>query len=264
MIRNLSRAILSVLLLALLACPLTADENKHTRNNSTEGAESYRLAAGDRVRIEVFGEDDLKRDLTLSDQGKISYPFLGELDVDNYTARELEQIITNGLSGAYLVNPEVNVSVLQYRPFFINGEVKQSGSYPYQPGLTLRKAIALAGGLTEHAAPNKISIIREKDELKQSQLIDYDASVLPGDIITVSEYKRVFVNGQVKNPGSYPYQVGLTLRKVIALAGGYTERAVRDSGYVISENSESQESKEIELEDIVSPGDIITIKQSFF
>lgn len=226
--------------------------------------DSYQLATGDRIRIDVFGEDDLRRDVTLTNHGKISYPFLGELHLEGLTLKDLEELITNGLKGKYLINPEVNVSVLVYRPFFINGEIKKPGSYPFQPGLSLRKAIALAGGLTEYAFADKITVIQEKDKSKNPILINFDSPISPGDIVNVAEYKRIFINGQVKKPGSYPFQSGLTLRKIITLAGGFSQRADQDSGYVISEDDEDQEPKEIDLEDLVSPGDIITIKQSFF
>lgn len=243
----------------IMAAKKEAEVDLSTKKDSS----SYQLATGDRVRIEVFGEEDLKRDVTLTDNGKISYPFLGELVLEGLTLRELENLIKTGLQGAYLINPDVNVSVLEYRPFFINGEIKKSGSYPYQPGLTLRKAIALAGGFTEYASQENILVIHENDSSKTPVSIGFDNSISPGDIITVAEYKRVFINGQVKNPGSYPFKAGLTLRKVITLAGGFTQRAQTGNGYVISEDDD-QEPKEIDLEDTVSPGDIITIKQSFF
>ena len=262
-IRSLN--ILIFLFLAVLSGSTFAEnEIKNSGSTIINGESNYHLATGDRIRIDVFGEDDLRRDVTLTDNGKISYPFLGELSLEGLTLKELEVLITNGLKGKYLINPDVGVSVLIYRPFFINGEVRRSGSYPYQPGLTLRKAIALAGGLTEFAFQKNISVIHENDSSKKPVLIDFDSTISPGDIINVAEYKRIFVNGQVKNPGSYAFRAGLTLRKVITLAGGFTQRAATDSAYVISDNDADQEPKEINLEDMVSPGDIITIKQSFF
>jgi len=261
---NINLLILLIALTTVLPFGITFAEDNDTNASTQDASTSYRLATGDRVRIEVFGEDDLKRDVTLTDNGKISYPFLGELKLEGITLRELETLIRTGLQGAYLINPDVNVSVIEYRPFFINGEIKKSGSYPYQPGLTLRKAIALAGGFTEYASQENITVIHENDFSKTPVPIQFDKAISPGDIITITEYRRIFINGQVKNPGSYPYKAGLTLRKIITLAGGFTQRADTSGGYIISEDDEDQESKEIELEDNVSPGDIITIKQSFF
>ena len=96
---------------------------------------TYRLGAGDTISIQVLGEDDLKRQVRLSDAGTISFPFLGELKVKGLTVGELERTITNGLKGRYLLNPIVNVSIQEYRQFFINGQVQKPGGYPFLPGL---------------------------------------------------------------------------------------------------------------------------------
>ena len=117
-----------------------------------EGNDSYRLGTGDRIFIQVFDEQDLTMETRVSSSGVINYSFLGQLQVAGRNSGELENEITGLLRDGYLVNPSVNVSVLEYRPFFINGEVVRPGGYPYQPGLTLEKAIALAGGLTDRAS----------------------------------------------------------------------------------------------------------------
>ena len=114
--------------------------------------DNYTLNAGDSVRIYVYGEEDLSFDtLLIGQNGRISYPFLGELAVTGKTASQLQAEITAGLTPDYLVDPRISVSVVKYRPFFVNGEVKQPGGVDFQPGLTLRKAISLAGGFSERA-----------------------------------------------------------------------------------------------------------------
>ncbi|MBE9525443.1 MAG: SLBB domain-containing protein [Proteobacteria bacterium] len=244
---------------------LDAQKNDHelSMKNAAKVGE-YHLSAGDKLRIQVFGEDDLKLDTLIAEEGKISYPFLGEINVKGLTIHDLESLITQGLKGAYLINPEVNISILQYRLFFINGEVNKSGGYPYQPNLTFRKAIALAGGLTEQASLELATIIQESDAAKVSQPIGLKFVISPGDIITILAYKQVFINGEVRNPGAYSFQQGLTLHRVISLAGGFTERAAQDKIIVIHEGNLSEDTIEASLEDAVSPGDIITVKQSFF
>ena len=148
----------------------------------------YQLGAGDVISIVVFGEDDLKRGpIKLTDAGTISYPVLGELKVLGHTVGELEKIIADGLRGRYLVNPRVAVSVDEYRPFFIHGQVKNGGSFPFQPGLTVRKAVSVAGGFTERASKDKIFIVRDKEKGSAPVKVDIDAPVAPGDIITVEE-----------------------------------------------------------------------------
>jgi len=228
-----------------------------------ESSKNYRLSASDKISIRVFNEENLNLETRLGNSGIISYPLLGEIDVRGLTLREVEIVITAGLKGPYLLDPKVTVTIIEYRSFFVNGEVTKPGGYPYQPGLTVRKAIALAGGLSENAS-QELNVIRESDRTKVALSAQFDTVVNAGDIVIVKEYQQVYVNGEVKKPGGYSFKRGLTLRKAIALAGGFTERASRDKVYVIHEGDRSESSKKGKLEDIIQPGDIITIKQSFF
>jgi polysaccharide export outer membrane protein len=147
--------------------------------------DSYKLGPGDQILINVFGEEDLSMDLRLNDTGTLNYPFLGELRVEGLSVVELEQLITRGLKGPYLVNPDVNVSIKEYRPFYLHGEVEKPGGMPYQPGLTLEKAIALGGGFTEFASKNKFTVIRASDTNAIAKRIKLNDPVYPGDVITV-------------------------------------------------------------------------------
>lgn len=153
-----------------------------------EGNSTYKLASGDVIRINVFGEPDLSfEEIRLNDAGIFSYPFLGEVRAKGKTALEIEQTLTSRLRGEYLVDPRVSVSVLEYREFFISGEVKQPGGYKFQPGLTLRRAVALAGGLTERASTGRITIIRDQDANRTPERATLDTIVMPGDTITIDQ-----------------------------------------------------------------------------
>ncbi|WP_323846384.1 polysaccharide biosynthesis/export family protein [Microbulbifer magnicolonia] len=147
----------------------------------------YELGSGDKINIRVYGEDDLTVEAVLSDSGVINYPFLGELKVSGLTTSELEGVIVKGLKGDYLIKPIVHISILQYRPFFIDGEVKVPGGYPYQPGLTISKAAALAQGFTERASRNKIYIERGNRSVREKIKADLSTELLPGDIVTVEQ-----------------------------------------------------------------------------
>lgn len=156
-------------------------------NAYAEGSSTYKLASGDVIRINVFGEPDLSfEELRLTDAGTFSYPFIGELRAKGKTASEIEQMLVDQLKGEYLINPRVSVSVLTYREFFISGEVKEPGGYPYQPGLTLRRAVALAGGLTERASTKRINLIRDQQSDKPISAT-LDTVVAPGDTITIDQ-----------------------------------------------------------------------------
>lgn len=151
-----------------------------------ESISDYRLGSGDAIKISVYEEPELGLEVRLSDAGTVSYPFLGEIEVAGLTVGKLETTITEGLKGDYLVDPNVTVSVVEYRQFYINGEVSRPGGFPFLPGLTLRKAIALAGGFTERASRSKMFVIRDKSSGK-GRLIGLDEELAPGDIITVEQ-----------------------------------------------------------------------------
>jgi polysaccharide biosynthesis/export protein VpsN len=178
-----ARFVLS-LFLAALALPAVAQKA------ATVGPElsSYKLGTGDLITVRVLGEDDLKREkVRLSDAGTMSFPVLGEIKVQGMTVGALEDYITKGLKGRYLLNPQVTVSIEEYRNFYVNGMVEKPGGYPFSPGLTVRKAIALAGGFKERASHDKINVIRDDDPKQIPHKVDLNSSVLPGDMLTIEE-----------------------------------------------------------------------------
>lgn len=156
-------------------------------NGAVAGAEAGpRIGAGDKVRINVFGEDDLSVSERVSDRGTIAYPLLGELRVANMTPAELQEMITSRLRGPYLVDPRVTVSIEEYREFFVMGQVNRPGGYAYQPGLTIRKAISIAGGYTDRASRTKVFLVFEGEPGKE-QRVGQDDPFGPGDTIVVKE-----------------------------------------------------------------------------
>lgn len=166
--------------LVLLACAQLATA-------AEAGLSNYRLAAGDTISITVFEEKELSIEKArLSDAGTISYPMLGEIRVLGKTVSELEQLVVVGLR-KYLVDPKVTVSIDEYRDVFVNGQVRKPGGFPYQPGLTVRKAVAVAGGFKDRASLDNVMVIHEDDPTHTPQKVDLNALVAPGDIITVEE-----------------------------------------------------------------------------
>lgn len=150
--------------------------------------DGYTLNAGDAISIYVYGEPELTFDnLLVGQNGRISYPFLGELKVAGKTSARLQAELTNGLRPDYLIDPRVSVSIVRYRSFFVNGEVKKPGGVDFQPGLTLRKAISLAGGFTERANKKEFLLIADGDPNREEQEVGLDYKVQPGDIITVRD-----------------------------------------------------------------------------
>ncbi|WP_423186154.1 polysaccharide biosynthesis/export family protein [Alishewanella sp. d11] len=148
--------------------------------------DSYLLGAGDKIAIRVFGHTDLDLETQLTDSGTINYPFLGSIKVTGLTLKQLETLIYNGLKGDYLVEPNINVGIAEYRPFYIHGEVRKPGAFPYQPGLTVNQAIALAGGLTERASRDRITLSREANK-EVAETATLASRVNAGDTIIISQ-----------------------------------------------------------------------------
>lgn len=160
-------------------------------SGSAEGAaanpDDYRLGQGDEITIQVFDEPDLSLSTLVTATGSINYSYLGDVKVSGKTPVELENHIAGLLQNGYLVNPSVNVRVTQYRPFFISGEVRSPGSYPYQPGLTLDRAISLAGGLTDRASTRKMFVTQGNGSSSREQRVPLNFRIQPGDTISIRE-----------------------------------------------------------------------------
>lgn len=150
-------------------------------------ASVYRLDGGDMVRIDVLGEPELSMDSAVDPSGFINYPFLGKVQASGLTVRELESRIRDGLRAGYLVRPDVRVALARYRPFFIGGQVRQPGSYPYVLGLTIERAVTLAGGITQFGSTGRIYIQSFSKSESERVRVPLDAPVYPGDYITVDE-----------------------------------------------------------------------------
>ena len=172
------------LVVLVLAFPLFVQAAEPARSGVLS---NYQLGSGDKIKIQVYGEDGLSMETKLTDAGTILYPFLGEVRVAGMTVGQLADRIVEGLKGRYLVDPKVSVSVLEYREFFVNGEVKSPGAYPYQPGLTVQKAVSMAGGFTERASHSEITLLKEKDPDGKPGKVDLSAPVSPGDVLTVEQ-----------------------------------------------------------------------------
>ncbi|MGQ0586158.1 MAG: polysaccharide biosynthesis/export family protein [Gammaproteobacteria bacterium] len=161
--------------------------NKPTPVAPAPDLSAYRLGIGDRVRVSVFGEADLSLDADIDATGHLSYPLLGSVPAQKKTAAELSRELAAGLANGYLVNPDVRVTVIQYRPFYVTGQVNRAGAYPYTAGLTVEKALALAGGLTRLASERGIYRLPEDAPTSARRRARMDDPVLPGDTLVVEE-----------------------------------------------------------------------------
>ncbi len=172
----------------LLGCaPESNSKDSVASTASVESlAEAYHLDSGDRLRINVFRHVDLSGEFVLDGNGNLALPLIGEVQGGGRTLRDLEsQIEIAFAEGGFLVNPQVSVEVLSYRPFYILGEVNQPGSYPYVTGMTGITAVAMAGGFTYRARQSSMSVQRRGENEQRS--MGLASTVLPGDILNIEE-----------------------------------------------------------------------------
>ena len=135
----------------------------------------------------MYGHEDLSGEFSVTGAGEISLPLIGEVAAGGRTIGQVENAIVGALKPDYLVNPRVSVEVLNFRPFFIIGEVNNPGSYPYQHGMTVVNAVAVAGGYTYRARKNRMLIKRAKDKTGKEVPATEATAVLPGDVVRVPE-----------------------------------------------------------------------------
>ncbi|MBY0429220.1 MAG: polysaccharide export protein [Alphaproteobacteria bacterium] len=157
-------------------------------SNTLKAADTddYVLGVGDKLRITVYGETDLSGEFQVSSTGMVSMPLIGETKAQGTTVSKLKSAITSKLLDGYLKDPKVSMEVLNYRPFFIVGEVMKPGSYDYQNGMTVINAIALAGGYTYRADKDDITIKRGGQNAKPEKAKE-DSTVGAGDVVSVPE-----------------------------------------------------------------------------
>ncbi|MBB4649841.1 polysaccharide export outer membrane protein [Aminobacter niigataensis] len=147
----------------------------------------YRLGAGDRIRVTVFEQEGLTNTYSVDQSGYISFPLVGGVAARGYTAQEVEKALAAKLRQGYLRDPDVSVEVDRYRPIFVMGEVGAAGQYSYVPGLTVQKAVAMAGGYSARANQGNVDITRDINGKVMTGRVLTSDPLLPGDTIYVRE-----------------------------------------------------------------------------
>lgn len=148
----------------------------------------YRIDTGDRVSVFVYQEPDLSvTGVRVKANGTIAYPLLGDLEVAGLTSEELHDLVKAKLLDGYLKKPNITVSIDSYRLYFIKGEVNRPGGYSFVDGLTVAKAVALAGGYTARASERSINLVRESNPDETLESVSPNTPIRPGDIVTVGE-----------------------------------------------------------------------------
>jgi polysaccharide export outer membrane protein len=188
MVRTLRRLYVAIavvaLVLGLAVSGADAQDGKTPRSGERP---AYTLGSGDQLKLTIFGHEDLSGEYEVDGNGTISLPLVGDVEVGDKTVNAAERAIETAYKPDYLVNPRVSIQVLNYRPFYILGEVEKPGSYAYVNGLTVVEAVSIAGGYTYRADKDDVKIVRKTEPKKEVIDVDEDTRVLPGDTIRVPE-----------------------------------------------------------------------------
>lgn len=248
----------------------------------------YIVGPEDILDIQVWDNDDLSRTIEVSQQGDFTFPLIGRVHVGGLSVSEIETLMKKSLGDGYLVSPNVNVSVKEYKSQKVSilGEVKNPGSYALKRKTDILEVISQAGGFTDKAG-QIITIVRpksiqhrvnpassgqdSKNEIIKLDLSDFRASsaydnfpVMNGDSIYVNLAPRIFVTGEVKRAGEITWEEGLTVRQAISLAGGHTDKASPRRVIIIRMEAGKEKELKPRMDDLVVPGDIIKIPGRYF
>ncbi|GHA36761.1 hypothetical protein GCM10007989_36110 [Devosia pacifica] len=175
------------LLMTMLLVPLAACATTPEAIYPVETKGPYTLDTGDVLRVTVYGEEDLTNSYRVDDAGTISFPLVGTVAVRNTTTRGAADRVAAALANGFMRSPDVAVEVAEYRPFYIQGEVKNAGQFPYVYGMTLRAAISTAGGFTETAERDEAVIYRKNGSEMVKGTVGLDYPIFPDDTIVVKE-----------------------------------------------------------------------------
>jgi len=255
----------------------------------------YLVGPNDVLLITVFDQPQLTGKYVVQADGTITFPFLGRLKAGGMSMQSVEDDVRERLkSGGFLRQPQVAVAVDQYRSqqVFVMGEVRQPGSLQFTGAMTVIEALARAGAPTERAGSEAVivrgtaaaevaadptliermetasgsEVIRLDLEALQSGVLTQNVPLQSGDTIFVPRAKSVFVSGQVKSAGEYVIRKGMTVRQVLALAGGITDRGSTGRIQILRRiaNDNREMTLSVVLDDIVQPGDTVVVRERFF
>lgn len=253
--------------------------------------EPYRFGPGDRLKVLVLGQPELGGELTVSVDGSVEMPFLGPVPASGRSAAELAAQLEALLADGYLKRPQVSVSLVesQRERVFVAGEVQRPGPYPLKPGRSLRGLLGELGGLTDNAG-HEVLVVRAasgpggaepaadglppgtppgsqvlhvslRDLL--SGLPESDLVLEPGDRVYFPRAAQVYVTGQAVRPGAYRYEEGLTVHRLLALAGGPNERGSSKVRLVRLVAGRREERRALP-NDAVEPEDTLVVPERFF
>ena len=282
--------------------PRPAGEVLSAGEVSPAGASSvgYRIGPGDILRVTVYGHDDLSQTVVVPPGGSFVFPLIGPVAASEATPAEVEGTITARLAKGLIREPRVSVVVQEYRSkvVYVVGEVTRPGTYPLAGDTSVVEILSRAGPLSSQAGgevvivrpvapvdrpllPNEVApassgapgngahgraaeVLRVNVREIQSGRLEENLLLRPNDTVFVPEAERIFVTGEVRNPGAFPWSAGLTVRQAVSLAGGFTEDASTGSARVVRAAGGQPQTIKIKLDEPLRPGDTVLVKAKLF
>ncbi|WP_148715336.1 SLBB domain-containing protein [Chitinolyticbacter meiyuanensis] len=240
-----------------------------------DNAGEYRLGPGDVVRVTVYDHADLDTEAQLTQDGKLAFPLVGLLDLNNLSFTEAAKRVSEALErGQFLRKAHVNVLITQYRSQRISvvGEVNRPGRYQLDSPTSLVDAIALAGGVSVNGG-DRVVLVRgtERREVLLSQLVNPanptadGAKVFSGDVVFVPRMQQFYVYGEVNRPGNFRLENNMTVMQALASAGGFNPRAShRNVAVHRTAGDGSVQELAVKLTDRVQENDVIYVQEALF
>ncbi len=185
--QRLFSLVMAVLGAALLLAPTLAAAAETDAVAVVRAIPEYRMGSGDKIRVITFGEESLTGEFSIGGSGMVSLPLIGEIKAAGLSVPEFQGMVEAKLKEGYLKEPRVSVEVLNYRPFYILGEVEKPGTYPYTNGLTVVNAVATAEGFTYRANTKRVFIKRADGLREEEYPLSTSTLVAPGDTIRIGE-----------------------------------------------------------------------------
>ncbi len=229
----------------------------HLGSGPVSAQSLYRLGPNDVLQIKVFGEADLTLETKVAGDGTINFPLLGRLEVEGKSLPELQEDLTTKLASGYLRKPRVTVAIAKHRNFYVTGEVRNPGGFPFEEGLTVQKALAIAGGMTDKAQRTDLHALRKTNGQEARLPVQMDLPLLPDDILVVPERQRIHVGGEVKAPGQFAFEPGLTVQKALSMAGGITEKGERSTAKLTRVEQGIPLTREVPMDETLQPNDFV-------
>ncbi len=185
-VEALRRSFLAMAILSVCAACGGSSALRADPNLAMPTVQEYQLGPGDRLRISVYGETELTGEFVVGTTGVVSYPLIGDHPAEGKTVAEFTETLRTALQ-RYVLRPSMSVEVLNYRPFFILGEVQSPGTYPYAGGLNVMNAVATAGGFSYRADTRRVFIKHANEIAEREYPLTSTTPVLPGDTVRVAE-----------------------------------------------------------------------------